>query len=104
MFPDDVKRTIYYARDLILPRFYPHALAEYQKALMDSDPERIADTHATLRHLLNRAEVSGGIHNHMNVRKARRLRRLMDFVTPSRALTAYKLRSLVRPLARRMFL
>lgn len=105
MFPDDEKRSIYYARDLILPRFYPHAISEYQKALADgNDPERIADTHAALRYLLHCAELRGGMHNYMNPRKARRLRRLMDFVTPSRALTAYKLRRFVRPLARRVFL
>jgi glycosyltransferase involved in cell wall biosynthesis/SAM-dependent methyltransferase len=104
MFPDDDARSIHYARDLILPRFYPQAISEYQKALADgTNMERIADTHAMLRYLLHRAE-SNGIHRFMNARKARRLRRVMDVITPSRALTAYKARRFVRPLARRVFL
>ncbi len=44
MFPDDRKRARYYARDLIVPRFFDHALREYETAIELGDPEAIAST------------------------------------------------------------
>jgi glycosyltransferase involved in cell wall biosynthesis/SAM-dependent methyltransferase len=43
MFPDDVKRVRYYARDLIVPRFFDHAMREYQAAVEAGNPDRIAE-------------------------------------------------------------
>lgn len=44
MFPDDVKRSRYYARDLIVPRFFEHALREYEVAVKLGDREAIDTT------------------------------------------------------------
>ena len=44
IFPDDQKRARYYARDLIVPRFFDHAIREYETAMELDDPEAIAAT------------------------------------------------------------
>lgn len=41
MFPDDQKRARYYARDLIVPRFFDHAIREYETSIELGDPEAI---------------------------------------------------------------
>ena len=44
MFPDDVKRVRYFARDLIVPRFFDQAIREYENAVKLGDPAAIAAT------------------------------------------------------------
>ena len=44
IFPDDQKRARYYARDLIVPRFFDHAIREYETAMELDDPEAIEAT------------------------------------------------------------
>ncbi len=44
MFPDDEKRSRYYARDLIVPRFFEHAIREHEVAMKLGDPEAIEST------------------------------------------------------------
>lgn len=44
MFPDDEKRSRYYARDLIVPRFFEHAIREYEVAVKLGDPDAIEST------------------------------------------------------------
>jgi glycosyltransferase involved in cell wall biosynthesis len=102
-FPDNPQQSIFYARDLILPRFYPQALSELQAALQSGDYSRIAETHQGLRHLLHHAS-RRGIHNIMSASKARRLSRLLKIITPEYAPYFYNVRRVMRPLARRVLL
>lgn len=44
MFPDDEKRSRYYARDLIVPRFFEHAIREYEVAVKLGEAQAIDDT------------------------------------------------------------
>jgi glycosyltransferase involved in cell wall biosynthesis len=44
MFPDDVNRMRYHTRDMIVPRFFDHAIQEYENAIKLGDPEAIAAT------------------------------------------------------------
>ncbi|HBK08728.1 MAG TPA: hypothetical protein DDZ81_23215 [Acetobacteraceae bacterium] len=44
MFPDDVNRSRYYARDLIAPRFFEQAIREYEVAVKLGDPEAVETT------------------------------------------------------------
>jgi hypothetical protein len=53
MFPDDIKRVRYYARDLILPRFLDHAVREYETALAIGNPE---EAHAAWAEVMFLAE------------------------------------------------
>lgn len=98
-FPDDPDRTIYYARDLILPRFYPHSLVEFRKALVSGDMAQITETLQSLRVMLFHAS-SNGIHNMISASKARRLSFIMKFITPNRARRLYAVRQALRPITR----
>ena len=41
-FPDEPDRNLFYARDLLAPRFYPQVMAECRKALRHGDQQAIA--------------------------------------------------------------
>jgi hypothetical protein len=53
-FEDDPRRARFLHRDLILPRFYHHAVVEYRNALMSGDTARIEETRQELIFLVNR--------------------------------------------------
>lgn len=42
MFPDDVVRSRYYSRDVIVPRFYNSAIRSYEDALLADDQDAVA--------------------------------------------------------------
>ena len=93
-YPDDPRRSRYYKRHLILPRFYPDALVEFRDALMADDPDRIAETRADLMFLVNQ----------MPSAKQRILGRVLGMVrSPQSAKMAFAARPYLRPLYRRFF-
>lgn len=100
-FADDSAQTIYYARDVILPRFYPQAVVELRNALLAGDPQAINETHQVMQTLVRHAAQRHGIHGLMSPRKAHRLNRMLRVVTPTRAPYVFAMRSLVRPITRR---
>jgi glycosyltransferase involved in cell wall biosynthesis len=50
-FPDDPRRNLYYARDLLAPRFYPQMVAECKKALHSGDEPEIGASFENLRYI-----------------------------------------------------
>ena len=50
-FPDNPKRNLFYARDLIAPRFYPQMVAECKKALRSGDNNEISASFDNLKHI-----------------------------------------------------
>jgi glycosyltransferase involved in cell wall biosynthesis len=93
-FADEEKRQVFFRRDIILPRFYGHALAELRDALSKGDVETVAETLDEVKYLLSIAagEDGGGIHNWMTQQQAARASNMLRPVTPERALQLYRLR------------
>jgi glycosyltransferase involved in cell wall biosynthesis len=50
-FPDDPKRDLHYARDLLAPRFHPQMVAECKAALRSGDANEINESFANLRQI-----------------------------------------------------
>lgn len=59
MFPDDVKRSRYYCRDLIAPRFRPHFMSEYITAVRQNDQLLIDVATSDLRFLIEKGAAQG---------------------------------------------
>lgn len=93
-FPDDPARARYYARDLLFPRFYGHALREYKVALTAGDEAAIRSTWEDLHFLAG----------FMPERKRRRLERTLWVLrSPRVAQTAFNVRKWVHPVMVRAF-
>jgi len=60
-YHDDPARKRYLQRDLILPRFYGHAMVEYRNALLSRDANRIEETREELLFLVNLISPGGRI-------------------------------------------
>lgn len=92
-YRDDPKRARFLHRDLLLPRFYGHALAEYREALGTGDWDRIAETHEELMFWVEQ----------MPQRKKRLMLQLLSMMrSEGMARKAYAMRRLARPLLRRI--
>ena len=51
-FPDDIARSLFYRRDVLIPRFYPRLLAECRKAITQNNDTLLAQTHEAITLLL----------------------------------------------------
>jgi hypothetical protein len=58
-FPDDPRRSRFYHRDLIAPRFRPHLVHEYLKAIRDGDEKNHEIAVADLKFLLSGRVLQG---------------------------------------------
>jgi len=93
-YPDDERRSRYYTKHLILPRFYAHAVKEYRDALMSKDHARIEETRQELLYVVNQGD--------MTLRR-RTLGRLLSRVrSPKAASMAFAARRYIRPVMRRL--
>jgi len=52
-FPDEPARNRFWRRGVLLPRFFPHAVAEFANALRDRDRERVRSTLEDLRFVVS---------------------------------------------------
>jgi glycosyltransferase involved in cell wall biosynthesis/SAM-dependent methyltransferase len=89
-YVDDPKRMRFIHRDLLLPRFYSHALVEYRDAMLSGDADRIHETRDELAFLVDRMPT-----------KKRVGRMLMLVRSQKIAKLAFATRTLTRPLYRR---
>jgi glycosyltransferase involved in cell wall biosynthesis len=88
---DDPKRSRFIHRDLILPRFYRMAVAEYRDALYSRDQQRIRETRDELAFLVDRIPS-----------KKRYMGRLLTMVESQQAAKlAFTFRHFARPLLRK---
>lgn len=91
-YVDDPRRARYIRRDLILPRFYAQAIAEYRDALISGDRPRIAETHAELKFIVDQIPA-----------KKRLMGQMLTFIHSRRlAQVAFSARPLLQPILRRM--
>ena len=91
-YADDPKRARFIHRDLILPRFYGHAIVEYRDALRAGDTDRIRETRDELAYLVDRIPA-----------KKRYMGRVLTMLESQRAAKlAYSFRYFARPMLRRM--
>jgi glycosyltransferase involved in cell wall biosynthesis/SAM-dependent methyltransferase len=97
-FKDDPKRNVYFSRDIILPRFYRHAVIEFRQALENNDLETVTETLDEIRYLLKVARLGDGIDGMMDKHKAKRLERLFRRLSPRTALRVHRARRTVGPL------
>ena len=91
-YKDDPDRARFILRDVIIPRFYGHSIAEFMKALKDGDPTAIEETRQEVLYLAMR----------MPERKRQVFGQILARVrTPKQAQMAYKARAYLRPIIRR---
>lgn len=91
-YPDDLKRALFYQRDLLLPRFYRTAVLEYRDALVSGDADRIRYAHEELAFLVDRIPS-----------KRRFMAPLLALARSQRAAQlAFAARRLARPVLRRL--
>jgi glycosyltransferase involved in cell wall biosynthesis len=91
-YPDDPQRDRYTQSDLISPRFYMHALAEYRNALMSGDAPLVAETREELLFWATK----------MPSRRSRMMGRILSKIdSPKIAKQMYRARHSLRPLVRR---
>ena len=91
-YPDDPRRSRFYSRHLIRPRFYPHAIVEYRDALLANDPAQIAETRQDL------LEVIAGL-----PLKQRTFGHVLSIIRSQQtAKLAFSARQYLRPLVRRL--
>ena len=91
-YRDDPDRVRYLQRDLLVPRFFGHAVAEYTKALKSGTPEDIDET---------RQEVLFFI-SFMSSRRRKALGYMLErFRSPKQAKAVFAARQYLRPVLRR---
>ena len=92
-YPDDPRVSRFLTRDLILPRFYNEALADFVKALRSNDHALIEETRAELLFVLKR----------MPGRRKKLLRQVVSRIRTPRAIQIINaIRAYVRPITRRV--
>jgi glycosyltransferase involved in cell wall biosynthesis/SAM-dependent methyltransferase len=92
-YPDDPTRSRYLSRDLILPRFYPHAVAEFLHAVRANDKPLIEETQKELLFILS----------HMPGRRRQAAGFLLSRLrSPTTVRRLYSARPYLRPLIRRL--
>ena len=92
-YKDDPDRARFLARDLLIPRFYGHAVLEYTRALKRGD---VADIEETRRELLF-------FISHMTSPRRKALGYLLDrFRSPKSAQAVFTARTYLRPVLRRI--
>lgn len=91
-YPDDATRSRFLTRDLIIPRFYLQALAEYLKALKEDDAALIEETREELLYILDL----------MPGRRKRMMGQVINALrSPRVARLVYSARPYLRPITRR---
>ncbi len=81
MFPNDVRRSRFYVRDLIVPRFFEHAISEYEAAVNKGDPLTIEAAWGEVRLL---AEHNDGLGPRLIEHAVARYRAAWDSGDPGR--------------------
>jgi glycosyltransferase involved in cell wall biosynthesis len=91
-YKDDPDRARFILRDVIIPRFYGHSIAEFVKAMKEGDPEAIEETRAEVIHFAKlMPEKKRQVFGHILTRMR----------TPKQVQMAYSARAYLRPIIRR---
>ena len=91
-YKDDPDRARFILRDVIIPRFYGHSIAEFMKAMKDGDPVAIEETRAEVINFAKlMPEKKRQVFGHILTRMR----------TPKQVQMAYNARTYLRPIIRR---
>jgi GT2 family glycosyltransferase len=91
-YKDDPDRARFILRDVIIPRFYGHSIAEFVKAMKEGDPDAIEETRAEVIHFAKlMPEKKRQVFGHILTRMR----------TPKQIQMAYSARAYLRPIIRR---